>query len=273
MRLAPARMAILALLLAGPGAHPAVAEEGQPQALASTVEAETYAACIEAAHRDPEGAVGRATAWQVAGGGPAAERCLSLAYLGLREYAKAAEAVARLARGGEALDPVQRSALLGRGGRLWLMAGNAEEAYALQTEALAIAPTDVRVLIDRSISLTLRDQPWEAIDDLHRAIDTEPTNAEALVFRAILYRQLSSLELARDDLDRALASRPDHPDGLYERGEVRRLQGDERGARGLGPADRSRAGHPRRGGGTRAPAPARPAHGQPGRGHAGADRG
>ena len=89
----------------------------------------------------------------------------------------------------------------------------------------------LRVLIDRSISLTLRDQPWEAIDDLHRAIDTEPTNAEALVFRAIVYRQLSSLELARDDLDRALASRPDHPDGLYERGEVRRLQGDERGAR------------------------------------------
>ena len=57
-----------------------------------------------------------------------------------------------------------------------------------------------------------------------------PGRVDALIFRAAAYRRLDTLELAEDDVTRALGLAPDNVDGLLERGIIRRLKGDVRGA-------------------------------------------
>ena len=54
---------------------------------------------------------------------------------------------------------------------------------------------------------------------------------EAITLRASAYRYLDNLAAADTDLARALELDPGYPDALVERGRVRRLRGDDDGAR------------------------------------------
>jgi regulator of sirC expression with transglutaminase-like and TPR domain len=49
--------------------------------------------------------------------------------------------------------------------------------------------------------------------------------------RASAYRLVENAELAMADVERALALQPGHPGALLERGNLRRLIGDDDGAR------------------------------------------
>jgi tetratricopeptide (TPR) repeat protein len=187
-----------------------------------------YAACMALARSEPNAAFESALAWQDRGGGPAARHCAAVALIGLGQHR---EAAARLEALAEGLAPELRIGVLGHAGQAWLLAGEIDRAYAVQSAALGLAPHDPALLVDRGVTLAEAGRYWEAIDDLDRALELDPRRVEALVFRASAYRRVDALELAADDLERALARRPDHPEALLERGIVRRLSGDEAGAR------------------------------------------
>lgn len=190
-----------------------------------------YAKCMALARSDPDIGHKTAQAWLADGGGIAARHCTAVALLGLGYYADAARMLRRLANGEAARQTGFRFELLSQSANAWLIAGKPMTAHEVQTEALAVRPNDVELLIDRGISLASMAKYWQAIDDLNRALDIDPDRVDALIFRASAYRRLDTLELAEEDIGRALAIAPHHPEALLERGNIRRLKGDKRGAR------------------------------------------
>ena len=69
------------------------------------------------------------------------------------------------------------------------------------------------------------------IKDLTQAIKLNPTQAESYAFRASAYRHLKKLMAAKSDVEQALRLNANHVAGLLERGILRRLEGDQAGAR------------------------------------------
>ncbi len=190
-----------------------------------------YDACMKAAIEDPEVGFDRATTWRELGGGEPAQHCAAVALYGLGHFGEAATRFERLANADAIADSALRASLLGQAGNAWLMAERAERAHAALSAAIALAPEDPELYIDRALALAAAENFWPALDDLDRALDLRPDDPNALVFRASTYRYLDSLELAAEDVNRALAIAPEHADALLERGILRRLAGDDAGAR------------------------------------------
>lgn len=193
--------------------------------------ARRYAACMSMARENPEKAYRRAIDWRRSGGGQASRHCEAVAMLGLGLYAEAARQFEQLAQAAAGKRGSLQSDLLGQAANAWLIAGKPDAAYTAQTAALKIAPDDVELLIDRSVSLASSLKYRQAIDDLSRALEIDPKRPEALVFRASAYRRLDSLDRAKEDIDRALFIDPGRPEGLLERGIILRHGGDAAGAR------------------------------------------
>src|SRR5690606_24563441 len=115
-----------------------------------------------------------------------------------------------------------------------------EKAHAAFTEAIARLPLNVLaladLLIDRARAAAGLGQFDRAVSDLSRVIDQLPPRdpaalADLHVLRATAQRYLQSLDEAELDLARALALDPDNGEALFERGVVRRIAGDDAGAR------------------------------------------
>ena len=191
-----------------------------------------YQTCLLLAESEPEQAFERASAWQSLGGGEPARHCAAVALVGLGHHAEAGrrlEALAeRLAAKGE---PRLSVTALVQAGQAWLLAGELERAYAVQTAALERAPGDPELLVDRAVTLAAAKNYGDALFDLNRALELAPGRPDILIYRASARRYLGDLEAALADVERALAHAPDNPEGLLERGNLRRLQGDLDGAR------------------------------------------
>ena len=218
------RLAIGLLLMAVTG--PVAAQESAP-----VDHAQEYADCVAMTKTKPADALARARTWEAHGGSQAARHCAAVAMIGLGRFDEAAATLDALAQD---LDPAEvdlRVGLLGQAGQAWLLAADAERALAAQSAALALAPEDAELLIDRGISLITLTRYWEALDDLNAALDLAPGRPDILIFRASAYRYLDSLELARDDVDRALTLDPNNADGLLERGILHRIAGEPEAAR------------------------------------------
>ena len=129
------------------------------------------------------------------------------------------------------LDSTLRADVLGQAGQAWLQAGEPGRARAALDTALGLDPDNPELLIDRALAQAAVGAYWEAVDDLNLAIEYAPTRSDAYAFRAAAYRYLDILDLASDDVERALALAPDDPVILLERGNIRRLGGDDAGAR------------------------------------------
>ena len=89
-----------------------------------------------------------------------------------------------------------------------------------------------------------------AVDDLDRAIALDPGRADSYAFRASAHRFLDDLGRAEADAEGALALDGNHPEALLERGIIRRLGGDDEGARSdwirlLAPGARAAGGRER----------------------------
>ena len=190
-----------------------------------------YADCMLLAQRVPDEAFESALAWETAGGGQAARHCAAVALINVGEFAEAAARLEAIAKDTPVDRPQLAANLLGQAGQAWLMADALERAYAAQTAALKLAPEDVDLLIDRSVTLAEAANFWEAIDDLNRAGELAPNRADVLVLRATAYRYVDGIELAREDVERALRIEPQNAEALLERGILRRLGGDADGAR------------------------------------------
>lgn len=198
---------------------------------ASLDDALLYTDCMKLAREAPEQAFEEALAWRDDNGGPAARHCVAVALIELGQPAEAAHRLELLAQELAPGEPRTGSEILGQAGQAWLAAGETARAFAAQSAALELAPGDVELLIDRSITLAGTGQFWEAIADLDRAAKLAPGHAEVLILRASAYRRVDGRDLALEDVQRALALEPGNPEGLLERGILRRLAGDRAGAR------------------------------------------
>jgi len=197
-------------------------------------QAQRYEACMAEAKSAPQKAFEMALSWRGLGGGDAAEHCVAVALIGLKQFTEAANRLEALANKTKQTAPV-KAGLLAHAAQAWILANKNARAEAVLTAALNLTPLDADLLVDRGQARAGQRNYNGAIEDLSNAIDSEtiPANAagDAYVFRATAYRLLDKLELALADIERALALRPDHPDGLLERGILRRLRDNDAGAR------------------------------------------
>jgi len=193
-----------------------------------------YDSCLADTRRDPAAALKSAEVWRQLGGGFPAEHCAAIALIGLKRYSEAAQSLEALA-GQMMNEPAElRGDALDQAGQAWLLADQPDRAKAAFDAALSLVPRKPDFLIDRSEALADGGRYWEAIDDLNRALEADPKNVDALVFRASAYRHVGgtdALELAQADADRALVLSPNSVPGLLERGNIRRLRGDNAGAK------------------------------------------
>jgi len=189
-----------------------------------------YDRCLALLRDDPEGAIVFAQQWEREGGGEGARHCAAWALINLGDPERAAEQLERLARGSLAGAPA-RAAVYGQAGQAWMMAGDANRAFAAITIALTLQPNDPDLYTDRAVTLAALRRHADALQDLDRALQIDPERAETLVFRAASLRALDRAAEALASVERALALAPDHPEALLERGILRQLRGDADGAR------------------------------------------
>lgn len=201
------------------------------QGLTEPDDAGRYSACMSLASSDPEEAFATANVWETEGGDDAARHCAAVALLGLGQYAEAGQRLEALADTLGAANAGLQPDILAQAGQAWLLAGDTARAFAVQSAAIELDPEDAELLVDRALTLATAQNYWEAIDDLNEAVNLAPNRADILIFRGSAYRYVDALELATDDINRGLELDPDNPEGLLERGILRRLQGDDQGAR------------------------------------------
>jgi tetratricopeptide (TPR) repeat protein len=214
--------ALLVLALAAPAAA---------QGLGDGPASEEYANCMAMTRSQPELALESASAWEAVGGAEAAQHCAAVALLGLGRYADAATRLENLAvHIGDQHTGLQGD-LLAQAGQAWLLADDTNRAYSAQSAAIKLHPNDVELYIDRAITLATAKRYWEAIDDLNEAETLAPNRGDVLIFRASAYRFVEANDMALHDVERGLQLDPDNPEGLLERGILRRLAGDDTGAR------------------------------------------
>jgi tetratricopeptide (TPR) repeat protein len=221
--------AALAVLLALP--PPAGAQYRPDPFSLGEGQAKQYARCMAMARQNPRRAHDEAVDWRAKGGGNAAMHCISVALLGMGDYAQAARHMTELADAMKDAPAATRAELLGQAANAWLIGGKANLAEAALGRALELDPDSVELAIDRGIARASQGKNWEALDDLNRALERDPNRIDALVFRATAWRRVGSLELAAEDAARALALSPDNLDALLERGAIRKALGDPAAAR------------------------------------------
>lgn len=226
--LLPYALALGLLLPAAPAAR-AQSDTGDP---AREQQERDYQDCMILARAAPADGFGSAMSWAALGGGDGARHCAAVALIGLGQHREAAQRLERLAADLRAAGNERLSLeVLVQAGQAWTLAGDATRALALQSAALEIAPSNVELLLDRAITLASAKNYWEAVDDLNRAIELAPGRPDLLTLRASAYRYLDARDLAGEDIALALTHAPNDPDALLERGMLRRLAGDEAGAR------------------------------------------
>ena len=190
-----------------------------------------YDKCLDMVGADPAGANSFADAWEATGGGDGATQCRALAQVALGNPEQGAELIEGIAVRSRQVDSV-RASLYGQAAQAWLMAGDPSRAYGADTMAVALAPGNADLLIDRSVSAATLNRFGDALDDLNIALDLDGRRADALVLRAAAWRHLGQLELAQDDVDRALATDPENAEAFLERGILRQRRADRAGAQG-----------------------------------------
>lgn len=214
---------------------PAAAFAAQPeQPSQATIEAEeaTYNRCMDLAKIDPGAARDMAARWAAQGGAHPADHCYAVALIGLKQYQPAADRLDKLAEAMLTTAPDSlRAEVLDQAGQAWLLAGDAARAYNDAGAALALAPNDPDILVDRAEAAGEAGWFDKAVGDLDVVLKSDPRRVDALVYRATAYRALGKLDLALADADAAVRIAPSSAQAVLERGNIRGLKGDLDGAR------------------------------------------
>ena len=92
-------------------------------------------------------------------------------------------------------------------------------------------PGDPDLLVDRAQAWAARGDYDAADTDLSAALNLSPSRADAYALRASARRFLDRAVDALADANTALELDPANPEALLERGILRRLKGDDAGAR------------------------------------------
>jgi len=203
-----------------------------PRVEAAPTAAAEYDACLRKAASQPDSAYEDAMGWaRTRGGGEPAQHCAAVALFNAGQWRRAAEAFTDLAGRYRDRRTLLRASLVAQAGRAWLAADEPARAVSAFTAAIEIAPDAAIFWIDRAEARAAGGAFWEAIDDLNRALDLDPRRGEAHALRAAAYRRVEALDLALEDADRAVELAPRFPEAWLERGILKRLAGDNAGAR------------------------------------------
>jgi tetratricopeptide (TPR) repeat protein len=216
-----------------PAAAPGSAKPAQPadQGMTPDAQAEAeYQRCLKLAQIRPDDGYEEALAWASMGGGEAARHCGALARIGQKQYADAAKRLEALARESRKADVI-RSEMLAQAAQAWVLDGNYDLANADQIAALALDPGNPDLLIDHAVTLGQVHHYQEAVGELNKVLVSHAYRLDALILRASAYRYLDNRKAAMTDIERALSFDPGNPEALVERGILRRLDGDDKGAR------------------------------------------
>ena len=202
-----------------------------PGAATQDTNAERYEACMRLSREDPAQAIAMGARWVAEDGGNPARHCTAAAFMALGQYDQAGLRLETLATLMTEEPAAIRAGLLAQAGESWLLAGRGERALGSFDRAVALAPADLELRIDRSIAHGSLGRYGDAIEDLNMVLEIAPGHSEALILRASAWRHLDSADQARRDVEQAVALNPHNPEAFLERGMIRRLQGDEGGAR------------------------------------------
>jgi tetratricopeptide (TPR) repeat protein len=197
----------------------------------AAAEAATYERCMNLARQKPAEARSLAQSWHERGGAHPADHCAAVALIGLKQYKEAATRLEALAQAMTTAPAGLRAEVLDQAGQAWGLAGDPVRAYAAAGAAVALAPSDPDLLIDRAQAAASAGYFDKALADLDQVLKADPTRADALVYRASANRALDRLDPALADIEKALVRLPDSAPALLERGNIRRLKGDDDGAR------------------------------------------
>jgi tetratricopeptide (TPR) repeat protein len=189
-----------------------------------------YARCLALTTHDPAIALGDATTWAGAHGGPPAEHCAALALVGLKRYGEAAQRLDALARG-RGVESGMRAEIFDQAGNAWILAGEGAHAVASLQAALALSAGDPDLFADLGRAEAMIKNWNEVVLDLNAALALRPRRADLLILRGSAHRALHHYTEARKDLDAALALKPGDGDALLERGLLKRDVGDPVNAR------------------------------------------
>jgi tetratricopeptide (TPR) repeat protein len=205
------------------------APSGPPKSAAADQAA--YERCMKLATTDPGAARDMAEHWQSRGGAHPADHCYAVALVGLKEYKDGAMHLEALAKAMDHAPDSLRADVLDQAAQAWLLAGDPSRAYAADTAALNLLPSDPDILVDRAEAAGSEGWFDKAAADLDRVLAGNPNRVDALVYRASANRELGKLDLALTDADKAVSLAPNSVEALLERGNILRLKGDANGAR------------------------------------------
>jgi tetratricopeptide (TPR) repeat protein len=191
---------------------------------------DTYEHCLALLADDPGGAMLEAERWRAGGGGDGAVHCQALAQIATGRPDTGATLLEQLGQTSGAPD-LARASILAQAVQARLMLNQPEQAYDDASAALALAPDDVDLLINRAAAAGDVGRLDAAAADLGRALTLDARRTDALVLRARIWRRTNRLDQAERDIDQAMALNADDPEALLERGILRQRHGDTAGAR------------------------------------------
>lgn len=197
-------------------------------AAAGPAHAITYGECVALVNRNPADGFNAAIAWTKTSDDPGAQHCAALAEVALKRYGAAGDRLNRLV---EQMDnPYEAAALLGQLGNIRLLDNKPDLAVKAFNQALRNTPNNPDLLADRARAFAaLNDWP-RAAADLDAAVQLNDGDPELQLLLATALREAGKLPEAKSAIARAYALAPRDPAVLLERGRIRLLDGDRKGA-------------------------------------------
>lgn len=210
--------------------YPAVPTAAMLAALASSVAAQDYDACIARLSRDPQAALAYAEAWARDTGAPAAAHCAAMALAATGAHRMAAQRLADLAARPVA-PAATRAEMLEQAAGLWLDAGDVGLALAAVERALKLVPGHPGALAARADARAAEGDFRGAAADLGQALAQAPGNPALLTLRAAALRHAGDDKGALRDAKAALAAAPGSAAALFEIGAAQAALGEPGAAR------------------------------------------
>ena len=211
------RATLLAILVASPAVAQTLERDLGPLGITPDQQ-RRYTDCMRLARSEPLRALPVAEKWMGEGGGLGARHCVAIAMFEAGRFVPAATQLEAIARDMGQERPGLRAELHAQAGQAWMEAGQAENAAAAQSQALALKADDPDLWIDRGLSYAAMKAWPRAISDFDRALGLRGKDIDTLVLRAAAWRNSGDARKALEDAQFALRLAPDHSEALLERG-------------------------------------------------------
>ena len=194
------------------------------QTLAADLTAEfdaRHKTCLESIADDAQTAFETALQWRDEGGGRRAKHCVAMSLFALGHEDEAAFRLDALAAGPEGGSDATRVKHYAEAANFWLIANNAEKAYASASAGLKLEYDHLDLRIARARAYALSGHYDYAETDLTSVLTLDPKHAGALRYRADARFKLDNISAAQEDIEAALDLDPTSVETALLRGQIR----------------------------------------------------